>query len=208
MRIIDITYEICNNTPVWPGSENPKIHGEEMKVEGHTIHTTKISMTTHTGTHVDFPGHMREDYAGGEDKLSALCGKCIVCPWPKDADELKKHVEKFSKEARKRILFKINEGDAPLEKLYSLPKNPIPADVLKYLLDEGMVLIGMDACSADPPQSKDFPAHKKLFENNCYIIENLNLSGAEFGEYELFCLPLPLKEARDGAPCRAVLVKR
>jgi len=208
MEIIDITHKICNKMPVWPGSKRPKIT-EMLSREGENfIRTTKISMTTHTGTHVDFPGHMREDYSEEGGKLSALCGKCIVCPWPKDAKTLRRRVKKFSKEARKRILFKINEGNTPLEKLYSLPKSPIPADVLRFLADERVALVGMDACSADPPDSVDFLAHKKLFENNIYIIENLDLSKAKLGEYGLFCLPLPLKGVKDGAPCRAVLVKK
>ena len=43
-----------------------------------------------------------------------------------------------------------------------------------------------------------------LLGNGVIIIEGLNLSDADPGPYEMYCLPLRIKGA-DGAPARVVL---
>ena len=53
--------------------------------------------------------------------------------------------------------------------------------------------------------SKTLDAHHAFLDTGILILEGLNLSGAEPGDYTLICLPLPLTEA-DGAPARAVLL--
>jgi arylformamidase len=46
--------------------------------------------------------------------------------------------------------------------------------------------------------------HHILLEAGVVILEGLNLSGVERGEYELICLPLKVAGG-EAAPCRAVL---
>ena len=48
--------------------------------------------------------------------------------------------------------------------------------------------------------------HLALLSNNVVIVEGLNLSDVEAGDYELICLPLRIAEGSgDGSPARAVL---
>ena len=46
--------------------------------------------------------------------------------------------------------------------------------------------------------------HHHLLNNQIAILEGLNLSKVNEGEYELICLPLKLVDC-DGAPVRAIL---
>ena len=60
MKISDLTYPITQDMPVYPGTEQPLI------VTGCSIEETgflekKITMYSHTGTHVDAPAHLLKE---------------------------------------------------------------------------------------------------------------------------------------------------
>ncbi len=52
----------------------------------------------------------------------------------------------------------------------------------------------------------EFPVHRYLLENQVIIVEGLNLSEVEEGDYEMSCLPIKLA-GLDGAPARVILRK-
>ena len=55
---------------------------------------------------------------------------------------------------------------------------------------------------------KDGPqTHQALLGGGVWIIEGLNLSQIEAGDYDLICLPLKIVGS-DGAPARAIIRKR
>jgi len=77
-------------------------------------------------------------------------------------------------------------------------------DLIRALSAKGVQLVGTDAPSVDPLDSKTLEAHRACRETGTYILEGLVLENVPEGEYELICLPLPLVGA-DGAPARAIL---
>jgi arylformamidase len=78
-------------------------------------------------------------------------------------------------------------------------------EAAEYLVELGVEVIGVDYLSVAPFTDPE-PTHKTLLEAGVLIIEGLDLSGIEPGEYTLLCLPLKIKDS-DGAPAR-VLLKR
>jgi arylformamidase len=70
------------------------------------------------------------------------------------------------------------------------------------LVDQGVRLVGVDQMSVG-----DEEAHRLLLGAGVVVVEGLDLSAVEPGEYELYCLPLNLIGS-DGAPARAILVRR
>ncbi len=80
----------------------------------------------------------------------------------------------------------------------------LTADGAQFLREAGAVLVGIDGLTVDLPGQAG--AHVALLEAGIVILETLDLSAVEAGEYELLCLPLKLAGA-DGAPARAVLRK-
>ncbi|MGD2217920.1 MAG: hypothetical protein PVJ64_14275, partial [Gemmatimonadales bacterium] len=82
---------------------------------------------------------------------------------------------------------------------------PLAPGAADALARSGLRLYGTDAPSVDPVQSAAMSAHRVLGAAGIPIIENLDLSAAEPGEYDLIALPLRMVEA-EAAPVRAVLL--
>ena len=72
------------------------------------------------------------------------------------------------------------------------------------LLESGVMLIGLDTPSIDPADSTLLLSHRVALQGGISIIENLDLSQVEAGDYELIALPLQL-EGGEASPVRAVL---
>ena len=68
----------------------------------------------------------------------------------------------------------------------------------------GVSLVGIDAPSVDPADSKTLDSHQQLLAHDMRVLENLVLDASMPGDYELIALPLKLVE-RDASPVRAVL---
>jgi arylformamidase len=78
----------------------------------------------------------------------------------------------------------------------------------RRLVAEGKRLVGVDYLSVETFDAPfEHPVHKTLLEASTVVVEGLDLSAVEPGEYELYCLPLKLV-ASDGAPARTILVRR
>jgi arylformamidase len=80
----------------------------------------------------------------------------------------------------------------------------ITAEAARYLIKEGIKLVGIDYLSVDKFDAAELATHHELLSAGTIIIEGLNLREVEPGDYELFCLPLKI-EGGDGAPARVVL---
>jgi arylformamidase len=83
----------------------------------------------------------------------------------------------------------------------------LTSDAATYLAQVGLKLVGTDYLSIDRHPSKDHPAHHILLEAGIVVVEGLDLTQVEPGEYDLACLPLRVAGA-DGAPARVVLKPR
>jgi arylformamidase len=77
-------------------------------------------------------------------------------------------------------------------------------DGARYLVEQGVKVVGIDYLSIEQFKKPGAPAHRALLSQGVVVIEGLNLSEAEPGMYELYCLPLRIAGA-DGAPARVVL---
>src|SRR4029453_17090728 len=73
-----------------------------------------------------------------------------------------------------------------------------------YLVDQGVKVVGVDYLSVEQFKKAGAPAHRALLSQGVVIIEGLNLSEAEPGMYEMYCLPLRVVGG-DGAPARVIL---
>jgi arylformamidase len=69
-----------------------------------------------------------------------------------------------------------------------------------------MNCVGIDIPSVES-YGCDGSVHRKLLSCNCIIIEPLDLSNVEVGDYDMVALPLRLK-GLDGFPARVVLLDR
>ena len=78
MRVLDLTHTIAENMPVYPGTETPIFAGANT-YEKDGFKETKLTMYTHTGTHMDPPAHL---FAGRTTldafPASQFIGKALV----------------------------------------------------------------------------------------------------------------------------------
>ena len=77
-------------------------------------------------------------------------------------------------------------------------------EAAEYLVKSGIKLIGIDYLSIEAYGVSEHKVHHHLLKHQMAILEGLNLSKVDAGEYELICLPLKLVDC-DGAPVRAIL---
>jgi len=77
-------------------------------------------------------------------------------------------------------------------------------ELVTWLHERGVCLVGIDTPSVDPFSSKELPAHKTFLKHDMAILEGLMLKDVPEGHYELIALPLRLA-GFDASPVRAVL---
>jgi arylformamidase len=79
-------------------------------------------------------------------------------------------------------------------------------EAAKYLVEQGVRLVGIDYLSIEQFEQEGHPTHRALLSKGVVIVEGLNLNDVPAGKYELICLPLRISGGLgDGAPTRAVL---
>ncbi len=205
MSLIDISRRLQNGMPVWPGDTNFSFELSWTKEESGSVNVGKLTLSTHTGTHIDAPFHFDENGKKVIDLDPNLyVGEARVIELL-DVESIKKvDLEAFSLNGVKRLLIKTNSwknDNAFPERIPHIEK-----EVAEFLKENGIKLLGIDVPSVDPLDSKELVAHHALHENGIHILESIDLRSVCEGDYELIALPLPLTDA-DGSPVRAVLRK-
>jgi arylformamidase len=80
----------------------------------------------------------------------------------------------------------------------------LSAELVNWLADRGVELIGIDTPSVDVFNSGEHPAHNAVLARGLIAIEGLWLDRVEPGLYFLIALPILLQGA-EAAPVRAIL---
>ena len=57
MKVIDLTHVIAADMPVYPGTEPPRLESANT-YEANGFKETLLTMSSHTGTHMDPPAHL------------------------------------------------------------------------------------------------------------------------------------------------------
>lgn len=201
-KIIDISLPINNGTLVHPSEDFLKIEPNRT-FERDGVRTSKITVGSHTGTHIDAPAHFLEKGKGADQlDLNKCMGKCQVLEISEDVQAIeKKHIE--GKINSQRVLFK-TKNSSLLNKPYTKDITSLGISAAQYLIERRIVLVGIDYTGIEASGSPGHPVHTKLLENEIVIVEGLNLGQVNAGNYELIILPLRLTDL-DGSPARALL---
>lgn len=191
MRIIDISREFFSS-PLYPGMSAPQRETEKSIGQGDPYNETIIRASVHTATHCDSPLHF---IPGGlsidQLPLEAYIGPCHVIETGETMIG-KDFLEKAIPKGCRRLLLKGHE------------KAFFTADAGLKLREKGIITIGTDALTIAPFDDLK-PAHISILGAGIAVIEYLDLSQVEPGEYFLCALPLKIS-ACDGSPVRAVLL--
>jgi arylformamidase len=203
MKVIDISRRLENGMPVWPGDTPFKYEVSWSKADSGSVNVGSLSMSAHTGTHVDAPFHFDDNGKRIiELDLDLYIGPVRVIDMTEKDSIGAKDLKDINLEGFQRVLFKTLAWKNSREFPEKIPY--LEADLGPFLAEKGIRLIGVDVPSVDPIDSKELHAHHSLNENGIHILESVLLDLVEPGDYELIALPLPLVEG-DGSPVRAVL---
>lgn len=191
MNIIDISNDLLT-AEVYEGDPIPDIEKVRSIGEDSTYNLSVLSACLHNGTHVDAPLHFIED-GDSVDKyeLEKFIGPCRVISLSPGIITGQTVEDYFPRDC-KRVLIK-SRGKAFIH--YTA------AEVMKLL---GYELIGTDSTTVEE-DGDDGRTHRTLLGNGIAILEGLNLSEAESGEYFLIAPPVKISEA-EAAFTRAVLI--
>ncbi|MBN2794293.1 MAG: cyclase family protein [Clostridia bacterium] len=204
MKIYDITKTLNEDIAVWPGDQKFQRESESFELQGNIWHASRLSMSLHTGTHLD--AHYHYDEKGktiDQHDLSRYVGKCQVIDVSQRRDKTISLNEISCEIVAKRVLFKTSRSvDA---KIWEDDFRGFSPELIHFLHEKKVELIGIDSFSVDP-YGEEMPVHLLLGPYDIYNIEGLNLNEVEEGLYTLMALPLKL-EGADGSPVRAILIE-
>lgn len=207
-KIYDITIPMKDNMPAFPGDESFFDCKDILKVEEGDLYSIKrLTILTHTGTHLDAPSHFIQGAKNLSDfSLDKFVGIADVFEINDDEkidfDELKK----LPIEKNTIVLFKTKNSKLWAQNFKFYEKYIyITPEAALYLVEKDIKMVGIDYLSADKyDEIGTADTHHILLGNDIPILEGIDLSEVPAGRYKLTCLPLKLQNT-DGAPVRAIL---
>lgn len=195
MKVIDISMTLSPDTEMYPGEPGPVITRISTLENGDPYNVSQLTLSTHTGTHVDPPLHFIMGGTGIDDMpMDMLVGPARVV----DLSQLRNDIEPYN-------IGNVEPGEIVLLK----GRNDgvrLTAAAAQYLIDKGIKTVGTDALSIGAA-GEEYEVHTVLLGGDIAVIEGLVLSAVEAGQYLLVCLPLKVAKG-DGGPARAVLIEQ
>jgi arylformamidase len=207
-KIYDVTVTISAETPIYKGDPGVEISAFKSISSGSSANVSQITMGCHTATHVDAPNH----FIDGSKHVHELDPQKLVgpCRVVRVADDVQaigpEHVGDIA--GVERVLFKTKNSSfwATPELGFRQDYTYLVPETAKKLADAGVVLVGVDYLSIEKSGSPGHPVHVALLEKEIVILEGVNLTEVDPGDYEIMCLPLKYDGAGgDGAPARTFL---
>src|SRR5215475_9431960 len=198
---LDVSVPIYSGMVHFPNDPAIEIDTVTHVDRGDVCTVSRLTMGTHTGTHIDAPSHFLPGGSGTEAvPVETLIGPARVIEI-KDRDAVKAaELRLHNLGAGERLLFKTSNSERCWKTSQFVPDFvSIAEDAASYLAGLDTLAVGIDYLSAGNPET-----HRTLLGAGVVIVEGLNLTGISQGRYELLCLPLKISGG-DGAPARVLL---
>jgi arylformamidase len=199
----DISPIVSPATPTFPGDTPFSRHWTARIGPGCPVNLSALTISPHVGAHADAPLHYGADApAMDEVSIEPYLGPCRVihaigCGPLLGPD----HLAHAAAGLPPRVLVRTCRT-APTA--WSASFTAFAPETIAWLAGLGVCLVGIDAQSVDPADSKTLDSHQQLLAHDMRVLENLVLDAVPAGDYELIALPLRLAGA-DASPVRAVL---
>ncbi len=206
---IDVTVPLRDGMVHWPDDPPVRIRRHLKLEQGDSCNLTVVTMSVHSGTHMDAPIHFvpRGDSIDRMPLAAGMGPARVVGIRSRTAiqvSELRTHGIRRGE----RVLFRTRNSrrawrtDRFVEDFVHLT-----LDAAAYLADREVLTVGIDYLSVAGFHDDTVVTHRALMDAGVWIIEGLDLSRVSPGPYELLCLPLKIA-AGDGAPARVLVRPR
>ncbi|MBV8820659.1 MAG: cyclase family protein [Acidobacteriaceae bacterium] len=209
-RWMDVSVPLSTGLVHWPGDPEPTFSRISDMEHGAEANVTLCRMTAHTGTHMDAPCHFIPGQTGIDQfPIETGIGAARVIEIATGARVVSdKEFRDNGIGPGERILLKTrNSGTRWWEHDFDTGFAAIDASGAQFLATAGVKLIGVDYLSVGFFQRDGAETHRTLLSAGIWILEGLDLTNIDPGEYDMVCLPLRIVGA-DGSPARVVLRRR
>jgi arylformamidase len=207
MKTIDLSHTISIETPVYPGTDPPSF-SIPCTIENQGFLEKRITLFSHTGTHMDAPSHILSD-GKSLDRFPAekFMGKAAVINLTHiDRSDITYHdlIQYDSLILKIDFLllhtgWYLKWGKDDYFKEYPV----LTAAAARWLAGFPLKGIGVDMISVDRTDTDTYPIHRIFLQNEILLVENLTaLSELPDMIFSFCCFPLKIKDA-DGSPVRA-----
>jgi arylformamidase len=216
--MINLTYPFCNDTPVYGGGVSPAIRSGKRILKGDSCNTLEISLTNHTGTHIDLPAHFDTvgktltDYPPGfwyAEKIECLfmdMNKPFLPGELIDSVKIEQLIMANINYNAEVILLKTGFCEKRESEIYWKEPPGIDPNLPGFLREKFPMLrfFGMDLISVSSFANREAgrQAHKAFLKHSHPIlpIEDMNLCRLPETLSNILIAPLYIQDA-DGAPC-------
>jgi arylformamidase len=204
-RLLDVSVPLAAGIPAYPGNPEFELQPVKRIADGQSSNVSRVIMGTHTGTHVDAPQHFFDGSVPVDTlALDLLIGRAHVVDMPRRGGITAEDLAAAGLREDLRVLLKTPNSALWNGTAFKPDYTHLTEGGARYLVNQGVKVVGIDYLSVERYKQPGAPAHRALLSQGVIIIEGLNLSEAEPGMYEMYCLPLRIAGA-DGAPARVVL---
>ena len=205
MAIFDVSLTLKRGMLTYPGDPVFSIEHEFSIKNGDGFNLSLLSLTSHTGTHIDAPAHFID---GGTTidsmPLDVMIGPGVVLDMRGISAIDRRVLDQSALTDETRVLFKTDNSLKLQEQMFNDNYTYITDDGAELLIERGVKLVGIDYMSVDKFDDEDAPVHTLLLSSGAFIVEGLDLFDAPVGPCRIYCLPLKI-EGADGAPARVLL---
>lgn len=210
-KIVDLSHALTAETPVYPGDPIPDF-SIATTIEGEGYNLFNVVLGSQSGSHVDAPYHFSNSGATIDKMdLNYFMGNGLIIDMSN-----KKSKEQISIEDLQRFEVEIIKADIVLfrtdwymkagtEEFFDHPY--LSKSAGEYLLNMGILTVGIDAINLDNTGGTEFPIHDMYAKAGGIIAENLAyLDAVDFLDPFIIFLPLRMTGC-DGSPVRAVALE-
>ncbi len=203
----DVTVTIDPTLPTYQGDPSFKRRVVQAIADGKPADVSLLTLSAHTGTHVDAPSHL---IPGGKTvdalDLAVMVGLARVVEFDAQGAITAEFFEGIDNlGADERILLKTRNSSLWGNQGFAEDYVGLSVDAADWLIDKSVKLVGIDYLSIDAPGNAGLPVHHALLENDVVVVESLNLEQVPEGYYQLVCLPMKIGGS-EGAPARVILL--
>jgi arylformamidase len=200
MKWLDVSIPLKADTTVWPGDPAFEMSPGYRIAKGDFCNLSRLSISTHTGTHCDAPWHFLEGAKTLDEMDTDLFfGSATVI----DVGDVPLiHADDLGAALLPpRVLLKTTNSRLSADGVFHKNYVSLAPDAAQRMVEEGVNLVGIDYLSIAAYDDQE-PTHHILLRQKVLIIEGLRLAHIPPGPCEFIVLPLHILGA-DGAPCRA-----
>jgi arylformamidase len=199
--------------PVYPGDPSPTFTAYATLAKDR-VNLTKMTLGSHTGTHLDAPRHFIQDGIGIDQiPPNKLVGESYV------ADLSSKPIGSgiTAQDLREKLEGRVTADDIVIcytgcsehwrDEAVSRNYTYLTGDAADYLVSKRVRAVGIDFLSVEKFKAPEPLAHKTLLGNGIFIIESLSKAVKQFigSRILLICMPIKLQDG-DGAPARVIAI--